>query len=173
MLPTYSELMDNKNLSPHNELYMAHPGWEYTSSDFANIDDLFSEKMIDEISRQVTDALVGVDPQGRKIRISNDRILEVLSNVYQNSTTQNIGDIHTRFIIPQSQPRNDPREIVNQTINIIVNAIKTQSEVTENNKTLSVWNTLYGDFNEKGLRAHPPIKIRRRHPQYMAFNMNY
>ncbi|NBN98614.1 MAG: hypothetical protein EBV19_05150 [Flavobacteriia bacterium] len=152
---------------------MAHPGWEYTSSGFANIEDLFSEKMIDEISTQITDALVGVDPQGRKIRLSNERILEVLSNVYQNATTPNIGDIHTRYIIPQEQPRNDPREIVNQTINLIVNAIKTQVEVTENNKQLTIWNSLYGDFNEKGLRAHAPIKIRRRHPQYMAFNMNY
>ena len=43
----------------------------------------------------------------------------------------------------------------------------------EENHKLSVWNTIYGEFNEKGLRAHPPIKIRKKHPQYMAFNMNY
>ena len=41
----------------------------------------------------------------------------------------------------------------------------------------NVWNiwtgTLYGDFNKAGLRRHPKIKLRERHPQYMAFNMNY
>ena len=31
----------------------------------------------------------------------------------------------------------------------------------------------YGDFNKEGLRAYPPIKLRNKHPQYMAFNMNY
>jgi len=25
----------------------------------------------------------------------------------------------------------------------------------------------------RGLRAHPPIKIRKKHGQYMAFNMKY
>ena len=41
------------------------------------------------------------------------------------------------------------------------------------NNTLDIWNTVYGDFNKAGLRAHPKIKLREKHPQYMAFNMNY
>jgi len=45
--------------------------------------------------------------------------------------------------------------------------------MTENNKKLSIWNSVYGEFNEKGLRAHPPIKIRKKRPQRMMFNMNY
>jgi len=51
--------------------------------------------------------------------------------------------------------------------------IKNQMEMEQANKKLTVWTTLLGDFNKEGLRAHAPIKLRRRHPQYMAFNMNY
>ena len=51
--------------------------------------------------------------------------------------------------------------------------LKTQFEVEANNKKLTIWNSLYGDFNDQGLRAHPPIKIRKKHGQYMAFNMKY
>ena len=43
----------------------------------------------------------------------------------------------------------------------------------EANKKLTIWNTVYGDFNKEGLRGHSQIKIREKHPQYMAFNMNY
>jgi hypothetical protein len=93
--------------------------------------------------------------------------------VYRNGTRPNVGDIHTRYIIPPIQTRNDIRDINNQTIGIIVSAIRDEMETTENNKRLTIWNTLYGDFNEAGLRQHPIIKIRKRHPHYMAFNMNY
>jgi len=58
-------------------------------------------------------------------------------------------------------------------MNIIISQIKNQTEMEEQNKKLTVWSTLLGDFNKEGLRSHPPIKIRRNHPQYMAFNMNY
>lgn len=96
-----------------------------------------------------------------------------MSNVYRFGTRTNIGDIYSRFIIPQEQSRNDMRTIVNQTINIIVSNIKNQMGMEEANKKLTVWTTLLGDFNKEGLRAHGHIKLRRKHPQYMAFNMNY
>ena len=63
--------------------------------------------------------------------------------------------------------------MINQTVNIIVSAIKDEIEITEQNKKLTAWTTVLGDFNEQGLRSHAPIKLRERHPQYMAFNMNY
>ena len=46
-------------------------------------------------------------------------------------------------------------------------------EIEENNKKLTIWSTLYGDFNREGLRAHPPIKIRNRRIDQMSINMNY
>jgi hypothetical protein len=93
--------------------------------------------------------------------------------MYQNSTRPNIGDIYTKDTIPLDQSRNDIREINNQTINVIVCAIRDEVDTIENNKKYSIWSSLYGDFNKHSLRAHPPIKIRRRNPQRFAFNMNY
>jgi hypothetical protein len=129
--------------------------------------------MLDSISKAITKLLEGVDPQNRPIIVSNENIASVMSNVYRFGTRTNIGDIYSRFIIPQEQARNDMRTIVNQTINIIVSNIKNQTGMEEANKKLTVWTTLLGDFNKEGLRAHAPIKLRRKHPQYMAFNMNY
>jgi hypothetical protein len=63
--------------------------------------------------------------------------------------------------------------MINQTINLIVNDVKNNLETEENNKKLTIWTTVYGDFNEQGLRSHPPIKIRNKKPASMQFNMNY
>lgn len=169
MLPTWSNL---KN-SSFNGNFMANVGWEVTNEGNPAIDFLYSEDNLNELSKAITYALQGVDKYNRKIIVSNDNIASVLSNVYRFGTRQSIGDIHSRFIIPQSQPRCDLRSINNQTINIIVSQIKNQTEMEENNKKLTVWSSLLGDFNKEGLRSHEPIKIRKKHPQYMAFNMNY
>jgi len=148
-------------------------GWDTTADGSDKIKYLFSQTNIDYLSRTISEALQGVDPQNRKIIIPDDKICNILNSVYRNGTRPNVGDIHSRYIIPSIQTRNDVRDMNNQTIGIIVSYIKDEIEMTENNKSLTVWNSLYGDFNQVGLRAHPQIKIRKRHPQYMAFNMNY
>jgi hypothetical protein len=158
-LPVWSELQHE----------MAYVGWEST----VESDLLFSEGNLNALSAQISDCLQGVDPQGRTIRVALDKIAGVLSNVYKNQTRPRVGDIFSRYIIPQNQDRCDLREINNQAVNIIVRSIKDEIEMAENNKKLTVWTTVLGDFNKEGLRAHPPLKIRRRHPQHMAFNMNY
>lgn len=171
-LPTWTQLQ-NYRQDPANSAYNAYAGWDNTSSDDCGIATLFSQETIQAISEAITRALDGTDPQNKRIVVSPDKIVNVLSNMYQNSTRPNIGDIHSRYIIPQDEARCDLRSIINQTINVIVRSIRDEIETTENNKKLSVWTTVYGDFNKEGLRAHAPIKIRRRHPQYMAFNMKY
>lgn len=148
-------------------------GWQQTSEDNEKIAFIFSRQNLDYLSQTISDALDGVDPQNRRIIIPHDKIANVLNTIYLNGTRPNIGDIYTRYIIPPIQTRNDIRDINNQTITIIVSYIKNEIEMEQNNKSLTVWNTLYGDFNKEGLRQHPIIKIRKRHPQYMAFNMNY
>jgi hypothetical protein len=171
-LPTWSEIQSFHNTNNENA-YQAYVGWQNTSSNDCEIETLYSPENIRAISDAITQALDGVDPTGKKIVVCPDKIVNVLSNMYRNSTRPNIGDIHSRFIIPQSQPRCDMRSIMNQTINVIVRSIRDEIETIENNKQLSIWSTVYGDFNKEGIRAHPPIKIRRRHPQYMAFHMKY
>ena len=148
----------------------SYVGWDVTSRD-TWVNELFSPSSIQTISRQITNILQGVHPTGRPIVVTDEVINSVLSSVYRFGTRANVGDIYTRFIIPQD--RNDYQDIVNQTINIIVSYVRDEIDITENNKKLTVWNTLYGDFNPEGLRQYSPIKLRKRHPQYMAFNMNY
>lgn len=148
-------------------------GWDITAAGNDKVAFLFSKKNLEYLSNTISEALQGVDPQNRKIIVPDDKICNILNTVYEKGTRPNIGDIHSRYIIEPIQTRNDIKDINNQTIGIIVSAIRDELETTENNKTLTVWNTLYGDFNPVGLRQHPIIKIRKRHPQYMAFNMNY
>lgn len=171
-LLTWSNLQ-NTNETPYNSSYMAYVGWQNTSNDDPTITYLFSEANLMALQAQIAHALQGVEPQGREIRVTLPRIAEVLSNMYQNATRTRVGDIYSRYIVPQDQNRCDVREINNLTINVIVRAVKDEYETIANNQRLTVWSTLLGDFNKEGLRSHPPIKIRRRHPQYMAFNMNY
>lgn len=152
---------------------VAYVGWDQTSDQSEALRYLFSNETLDLISNQISDALKGVDPQGRRIIIPHDKIANVLSSVYRFGTRTQIGDIYTHDTIPDNQSRNDLRNIINQTINIVVSAIKDEIEVTENNKKLTIWTTVLGDFNSQGLRQHAPIKLRNKHPQYMAFNMNY
>lgn len=149
-------------------------GWGYTVDDDPKYAFIFSQTNMDYLSSTISDALRGVDPQNRKIIIPDDKIANVLSTVYKYATRANVGDIHSRYIIEPIEVRNDIKNINNQTINIIVSAIRDEIEMTEQNKSLSVWNAqLLGDFNKNQLRAHAPIKIRRRTPQRMMFNMIY
>lgn len=134
---------------------------------------LFQDCTIKMMSNKISQLLEGVDPQGRKIVYPDERIREVVSQVFNNSKRPDIGAIKSKDIIPEEQVRNDVRFIINQSIGIITKTIRTEIGMAENNKKLSIWNTVYGDFNEKGLRAHPPIKILKNTPQLMAFNMNY
>ena len=168
-LPSYSTLLNTS----FNGNFMANVGWEETSSGNCVLNSMYSEPQLDAISKAITRLLEGVDPENRPIIVSNENIASVMSSVYRFGTRQNIGDIYSRFIVPQAEARNDMRSIINQTINIIVSNIKNQMQMEQANKKLTVWTTLLGDFNKEGLRAHAPIKLRRKHPQYMAFNMNY
>ena len=168
-LPSYSTF----NNTSYNGGYMANVGWEETNDGNCEVQSLFSTAILESISQAITRNLTGVDPEGRPIIVSHENIASVVSNVYRFGTRQNVGDIHSRYIVPQAQARCDMRSIINQTINIITSQIRNEMEMAQNNKKLTVWTTLLGDFNKEGLRSHAPIKIRRKHPQYMAFNMNY
>lgn len=149
-------------------------GWDYTKADNEKYNFLFSQTNLDYLSSTISDALRGVDPQNRKIIVPDDKICNVLSTVYKYGTRCNVGDIYSRYNIEPIATRNDIKDINNQTITIIVSAIRDELETIENNKNLSIWDQqLLGDFNRQGLRAHSPIKIRKRMPQRMMFNMNY
>tara|TARA_B100000686_G_scaffold354994_1_gene468815 strand:- start:7907 stop:8422 length:516 start_codon:yes stop_codon:yes gene_type:complete len=153
---------------------MRFVGWEQTQEALGEAYKyLFADSTIKAVSQKITQLLEGADEKGRKIIYADERIREMISQIFNNSKRPNIGAIKSKDIIPQEQVRDDIRWIINQTIEIITKTIRTELDMIKNNKKLSIWDSVYGDFNRKGLRAHPIIKIRKKHPQYMAFNMNY
>ena len=161
---TYSDPMNSQR----------YVGWEYTEQALgAPYQYLFEPNTIKTISSRITHLLQGVDPSGRNIVYPDHQIKEIMGKVLTYFQRPGIGGIYTKDIIPNATPRNDVDFIINQSISIIVNGLKTQMEMESNNKKLSIWDSVLGDFNEKGLRAHPVLKIKKNRPQPMMFNMNY
>ena len=133
----------------------------------------FSDETVRLISRKVTELTMGVDPQNRPIVVPDKNIIHVMNAIYDNFRPA-VGDIHSRYIVPTGNTSQD--EIVNmidQVIEVITSNIRTSLEMEEHNRSLTAWTTVLGDFNQHGLRSHPQIKIRKRRPAPMQFNMNY
>jgi hypothetical protein len=171
-LPTYSEL--NNFLDTDRDMgYQSYVGWKNTSSDTPGLEFLYSVENLTNLQHIIKTSLRGLHPEGKDIIVPIENIMNVVSNIFENANRTDIGCIYSRDIIPQKTPRNDVKTINEQSIQAICNMLRNQFETEANNKKLTVWNTVYGDFNKEGLRAHPPIKLRNKHPQYMAFNMKY
>jgi hypothetical protein len=153
--------------------FMKHIGYDGTVVSDPNYRFLWEPARLLTYQKKITELLQGCSPDGRDIIVPLNVIGNVLSQCYENYQPQ-VGDIYSRYILPSIENnRNDVRDIVDQMINVVVSQIRNEYETINNNNKLTIWNTLYGDFNKEGLRAHSVIKIRKRHPDYMQFNMNY
>jgi hypothetical protein len=124
--------------------YIGH----YVSPD---IDRYFSEVHITLISNKVTELLDGVHPDGMRIKVPNETIRSVSYNVYNNN-------------------RWNVRDMTDTVIEVIYNQIKNEySQIKINNK-LNKWD-IYFD-GTKGLRQHPPLKMRENRVAPMQFVEN-
>jgi len=132
---------------------------------------LFSPKNLECISKKITELLKGVDDTGKDIVVSNSVISNALSSIY-NSYYAQYGDMYSRYIVPYEFD-GDFTTIINRTISLIVSSVKTEILVEQQNKKLTKWVNVYGDFNNHGLRAHAPIKLNQRRNNKLLFNMNY
>lgn len=143
---------------------MKHPGWEETIGNRPNYDTLWTPQRLVMLQEKITQLLEGVSEDGRPIVVSIENIAHVLSQVYDTHRPE-VGSIYSRYIqnFPENS-RNDIREIEDRAINIIVTYVRNEIEIAQNNRRLTIWNSLYGDFNKEGLRAHSNIKIRKRRP---------
>lgn len=167
----YGEFVDVKPETYLNDNYTRHVGYEDTSIELQKR--YFNSTVVENISKKLTQLLQGVDPQNRPIIIPNKTITNIMDSVYQSFRPET-GDIYSRYNIASGLNSDDYiQSMINQTIQIIFSEVKTTLEMEENNRKLSVWTTVLGDFNDSGLRSHAPIKILNRHPAYMQFNMNY
>jgi hypothetical protein len=152
----------------YNDQYVKHVGFKSHTC----LQQFFSKNNIDKISRKITELLMGVDKNNRPIIVPDKTITSVMSAVYGNFRPET-GDIYSRYNIQKSNGQNYVQRMIDEVINIITTDVKVNIGMEEYNKTLTVWTTVLGDFNEHGLRQHPPIKLREKRPMPMAFNMNY
>ena len=151
---------------------MRYVGWDYTSQN-QGIESLFCLATMVKISEKITELLEGVEKDGKSIIVTDKVISNVLSAITANQSRGNIGDIYSRYIIPQEDPGYYTTSIIDRTIETIVSYIKAEEGMNETNQSLSIWNSILGGQNKLGLMPHSKIKLRERHPQHMAFNMNY
>ena len=135
-------------------------------------DALFSQGTIDLISKKVTELTRGLDTKGREIVVPDETIAKVLDGINQGYTRV-VGDIYTRYFIQSDEQQNMVQSIIDQTIEVITNNVRNQYDMEKNNRTLTAWVQVYGDFNASSLRYHPIIKVRDRRPNTMEFHMNY
>jgi len=149
--------------------YNRYIGWNSEAEDC--IQDFYSSDTVKLISTKVSELLRGVDPQNRKIVVPNQTIINVMDGI-QTSYRPQTGDIYGRYNVPNT-PIDNIKEMIDQTIELITTDVRNNLEIDENNRKLTVWTTVLGDFNEHGLKQHPPIKIRNKRPTPMQFNMNY
>ena len=154
-----------------NNNYLKHVG--YTEEDNPCIQKYFSVTTIKIIQQKVTELTLGVDPDNRPIQVSEDVICNVMSQIY-DSFKPAVGDIFTRYNIPTgSTSVSYVDDMINQVIEVIVSDIRNTTMMEENNKKLTAWTTLLGDFNEHNLRSHSIIKVQNKRPAPFQFNMNY
>ena len=156
-----------------NDNYNRYIGWQPASeSDFER--QFFSRPTIDYIRSQTSELLKCVRSDGRPIVVTDHVIAAVMSQIYQpHKFRPQLGDIYTILNIPASEPRDDLKLLVDLVVETIVSNIKTETEIEENNKRLTVWTTLLGDFNEHGLRQYSKIKLNEKNINKVRFNMNY
>jgi hypothetical protein len=131
---------------------------------------VFTKRTINLIRQKVYDYLL--QSMGKKIVPSERVTVIALYGVYQNHIPRT-GDIYGKYLVVDETQRNDYGYIVDKTISLLIDGIKNDIEMSEQNSKLTIWNTLLGDFNENGLRQHPPIKLRERGPDRMLFHMKY
>lgn len=125
------------------------------------------------ISKKVTQLLEGVDPQNRPIIVPNSTICSVMNDIYSNYRPPT-GDIYSRYIIPSgTSSESYVQNMIDQVIEVITSDVRNNLGMEECNKKLSIWTTVYGDFNEHKLRSHPPIKVRKKRPNPFEFHMHY
>ena len=150
--------------------YYRYVGWDKTANNITLI--LFNEANLRKIQEKISQLTIGVAPENKRIIVPITSISGIISSVYENYRPET-GGIYSRYTIASESPYEYCNNIINQSIEIIVSQINSTYGMIENNKKLTVWTTVLGDFNTHGLRSHSQIKVLEKKPDSMQFNMNY
>jgi hypothetical protein len=148
-------------------------GWETISDWNPLTQKLFTKTTVHVIQQKVADYLTGVDSNGRRIVPSERVVVNALFGIFREHAPRT-GDIYGKFLVVDDSKRDDYAYIVDKTISLLVQGIRDDLGMAEQNQKLTIWTTVLGDFNEHGLRQHPPIKINNgKRPDPMLFHMRY
>lgn len=148
--------------------YLSKVGWESINETNTGYRIFFSKENMDRISQVVSAKLLKA---GHRMVVTPRVIGGVMSDVI-NTYQPVIGDMYTIYNIP-NKPRNDVERLNEMVVNVIVSTIINEEDVRKWNESLSVWDTVYGDFNRKGLRAHPVLRTKQNDILKGQFNLNY
>lgn len=157
-----------------------HQGWEITSDPNActiAYQSFFNDTVLSYIQRRLTFLLRNENIYDKPVIVTTKVIKNIMEHIYANNRPQSLGDIYSRYHMAGSdldrQRAFDVDKMIQQVIEIIYNYIKNEYQMIKCNQNMSAWNAVYGEYNEKGLLAHPPLKLRYKRPQQMQFNMRY
>lgn len=162
----YGDLIETNN----NLNNLRHVGYNDEGHECNN--KFFSQEVVDLISKKVSELTYGLDELNRKIVVSDQGIIEVMDSVYNNFTPET-GDIFGRYNVIGINLESDISRMIDRVIQIIVSTLRNEKEMEQNNKKLSVWTTVLGDFNEHGLQSHPQIKLRNNHIPLMQMEPRF
>lgn len=147
--------------------YLSNIGWEKINATDTGYRLFFSMENINRISLRICKLL---REAGHNIVVTPEVITNVMSGILDKHTPQ-MGDIYTRYTIPLEEPRNDIANLNDRVVNVIVNTIINEQDQIKWNESLTVWDTVLGDFNRKGLRQFTTIRKKER--DYMKGQMNF
>lgn len=134
---------------------------------------LFSDSTLDLLQRAVLQMTKREILRG--VIVPKDTIKNVLDSVYTDFRPAT-GDVYSRYTVPVlGISNNSPYDyILAQVVRIITADVVNSLGREAANASLTVWDTVLGDFNSRGLRSHPPIKVREnKPPSAMFLNLRY
>jgi hypothetical protein len=144
-------------------------GWAQANTNNPGYRLYFSKKNIDYLHYKIHQTLL---QNGHNIRVTDDVLANVMSNVLYGNTPQ-VGDIFTRYSIPKDFTRNDVAFMNDRVVQIIVHHIINEIDMTKWNESLTVWTTVLGDFNAHGLRGYDVLKYKEKDVPRGQFFENY
>lgn len=153
---------------------MRFVGWSKNFRSTACLDELFSYENIKMIQNKVAELTLGISEEDRPFLVPESTICSLLSELLINQRPK-VGDIYSRYTVPDSSIRDDVLELTQKCIQIIYDNIKTSIGMEKNNAKLTIWDSIYSEGNPRGLNSVPHgfAKIAHKRPQSMFFFSNY
>ena len=124
------------------------------------VQQFFSKDTVDYISYQITKLTKGVHEHNRDIILPDDKILFLMNTVYLS--------YNPRQGFDQSNTGNEYlQSLVGQTISRAVFDIKNVLGYEQSISKYTVWDTILGEENDRGLRSYAPIKLNTQNQHYL------